>query len=379
MKYIYLLCTLALTVSACNKAAQPEATSGKLAEEQQAEIPLSTSITLPDFPDLPAPQTVLESGQEGDIYFPTKSPYDFSILLNGYDTALATTGKGHLVLPKGASANNPVPAMIILHGSGGILPEREMNYAKLFARNGIAGFVVDYYIPRGVMPETPYMIKTLATSEVDVLTDAYAALKVLGTHPAIDAKRIGVTGYSYGGMATRYALNAAIKDILAPDVAPFALHVDVYGPCHQILGEGATTGAPYLAVYGDQDNSVDPDACAVVQADLQENGSEVDAHIMAGAGHAWESQRPRQEYPNPYIRNCTFSYDQESGAFLLNGRAQPVPDADASRADRAFARTQLGPEGMKCVGLGYIIGSDPDTDKKAKSIMLDFMSHHFGL
>jgi len=314
MRLIALLIGAVITQIACQKK--------ETVVTPAVEMP--TSITLPEFPKLPAPIVRLESGQAGDLYFLSSSPYDFSVLLNDLADAPPTTGKGHLVLPEGASPENRVPAMVILPGSGGEQPGREMEYAKLFADNGIASFIVDYYTPRGATPETPYMIKTLAASEVDVLTDAYMALILLSRHPDIDDSRIGVTGYSYGGMATRYALDFDTQQILAPYAFPFALHVDMYGPCHQTLGEGETTGAPYLAIYGDNDNSVDPAACAVVQKDLKANGSKVEAHIMPGAGHAWETKRPLQEYPSPYIRGCTFSYDQQSGAFELNDVPRPL-------------------------------------------------------
>jgi len=367
-----------LALMACGKADTASDTKKSVPEAKPA-VEMPTSITLPAFPELPAPSLKLETGQAGDIYFATKSPYDYSVLLNGYDEAPQNTGKGHLVLPDGAGPENRVPAMIILPGSGGEQPGREMEYAKLFAKNGIASLIIDYYSPRGATPETPYMIKTLSASEVDVLTDAYNALLLLSRHPDIDDSRIGLTGYSYGGMATRYAIDSDTRNILAPYAMPFALHISVYGPCHQTLGEGETTGAPYLAIYGDKDNSVDPAACDIVHADLKANGSEVESHTMPGAGHAWETKRPLKESPSPYIRGCTFSYDQETGAFELNDKPRPLPSADMSREERALARTQMGPDGMKCVGQGYLMGHDPETDDMAKALMLDFMKRKFEL
>ncbi len=146
--------------------------------------------------------------------------YLIIVLLNSMDTVPKHTGLGTLIMPQNASSDNPVPAMVILHGSGGIKSGRELEYAKLFAENGIAGFVLDYYSSRGVTEQTPYLHKTLAATEVDIIVDAYSALKFLGTHPFIDASWVGVTGYSYGGMATRYTMDSRIKAILAPDRSP---------------------------------------------------------------------------------------------------------------------------------------------------------------
>jgi len=201
---LFLISLSVLMLSSCG----PKAI--EVADAPVAETKPYPSLPLPNFADYPEAKTQLSAGDSGDIYYPIKSPYDFSRILNGYDDLKPHTGKGTLVLPVGASSDNPVPAMVILHGSGGIKEGREMRYAKLFAQNGIAGFVVDYYEPRGVKADTVYQMKTMIATEVDVMSDAYSALKVLGTHPAIDASRIGVTGYSYGGMATRYVFASKI-------------------------------------------------------------------------------------------------------------------------------------------------------------------------
>ncbi|MEM9704733.1 MAG: dienelactone hydrolase family protein [Pseudomonadota bacterium] len=367
----------AANTSADAAEAEIETMSPTAPGDASEQLQQAFSVTLPPFPDLPAPKADLSDAATGLVYFNTRSPYDFSVVLNDYEKATPTVGMGTLVLPDGASAENPVPAMIILHGSGGIKEGREFKYAELFAENGVASFVVDYYAPRGATENTPYQLKTMATTDIDVLADAYAALKFVGTHPAIDAERIGVTGYSYGGMATRYALDARMKDIMAPETPPFALHIDVYGPCFQKLGATKTTGAPYLAIYGDEDNSVDPDACQIVQNEIKAGGSSVEAHLMPGAGHAWENDQARAETPLPYVRDCWFDYAPETGALLINGVDAGSPPLDATRDERAQFRASLAELAGPCVGVGYIVGSDPETDQKAKALMLDFMRDNF--
>ena len=371
---VFLISLSALVLSSCGPK------EIEVGDALAAVTKAHSSLALPDFADYPEAKTQLSAGDSGDIYYPIKSPYDFSRVLSDYDDLNPHTGKGTLVLPKGASSDKPVPAMVILHGSGGIKEGREMSYAKLFAKNGIAGFVVDYYEPRGVKPDTVYQMKTMIATEVDVMSDAYSALNILGTHPAIDASRIGVTGYSYGGMATRYVLDDRLKTIMAPNVAPFALHVDIYGPCHQTLGHEGTTGAPYLAIHGDNDNSVDPELCQEVYKVMEAAGTEVESHIMPGAGHAWENATPRKVFEEgSYVRGCKFSFDPTTGAFLVDGQAgfQPLPEM--SRPERAMVRAGLGELAGKCVGQGYLVGSDPETDRKSKAIQLAFMKRVFGL
>lgn len=336
-------------------------------------LPWNDSVDLAEMPDLPEPMTKLSADSEGKIYFATKSPYDFSRLLTGYDDLPSHSGVGELFMPTNASVDNPVPAIIILHGSGGIRPEREIEYAKMFNNMGIAAFVLDYYTSRGDASEEHYIRKVLSATESDIIVDAFSALELIGTHPAIDAEKIGVTGYSYGGMVTRYVLDPRLKKIIAPDVPPFALHMDFYGPCHQTLGEDATTGGAYLAIFGDQDNSVDPAACARVQETLKANGVSVESHLLKGAGHAWETSIAREMGDSPYVRGCDFSYDPKTGHPLVDGKPVARPDEKATRGERAFVRTAISIETPHCIGEGYIIGSDPESDKKAKAIMTQFL------
>ncbi len=367
-------------LAACSPEPAPapdKAKTDTIASQIATERP---TLSLPAFPNWAKLEIGTSDNISFDIKYPTKSPYDFTRVLTGYTSLPTHGGKATLILPEATTQDNPVPAMVILHGSGGIKEGREFEYAKLFAANGIAAFIVDYYSPRGVTDATPYVMKTMAATEVDVISDAYNALNFLNRNSYIDPKRIGVTGYSYGGMGTRYVLDQRIKDIMAPDVPPFALHMDIYGPCHQDTGSWQTTGAPYLAIYGDNDNSVEPAACAKVQEQLRDGGSEVTAHIMPGAGHAWENDEPLTEFGGAYVRGCNFSWDKDTGVFLVDGQAgefQPAPDM--TREERAAVRASLGSLAGKCVSQGYIVGSNPETDKKSKVIQLEFMKRVFGL
>lgn len=380
-----LIVLLGFAVTACqdnNNDSSPAQTPENSAETDHGTAASNEAaafkIELPAFPDLPTPLEELSPDTQGELTFHTKSPYNFSVLLNDFENAEATTGLGHLYLPENITEVG-VPAMVILPGSGGIQEGREHDYGELLSARGIAGFVVDYYTPRGVTEDTPYTLKTMAATEVDVIVDAYSALNFLNRHPAIDANRIGVMGFSYGGMATRYALDPRLKDIMSPDNPPFAAHADFYGPCHQTTGNSATTGAAYLAVFGDKDNSVDPAACEVVHQKIADQGGPTEIHLIEGAGHSWDIASPQTEFPNAYIRGCEFTFEKTTGDFLINGEAAPKAPAGATRNERAIARVGMAELAGPCIGIGYLIGHDAETDQKAKAILYDFLERHFDM
>ena len=327
---------------------------------------------LPPFPDWPEPVSSLAEGDVGEIYYPSWSPYDFDILLRQDPLPVPTTGLGTLILPEGASASAPVPAVILVHGSGGISPGREMRIGQTLADQGIAAFVIDYYKPRGITKDTDYMAKVMAATEFDAATDAYAALNVLSTHPAVDGDRIGIMGFSYGGMAVRIAMDERVRERVAGHHPGFAAFVDTYGPCFQDWGTTRVNGAPLLTLRGTEDNSNELPACAAREAELRALGVDVDARIYEGAGHAWEAATPRRLFEDsPYVAGCTIRYDENGHSF--NGEV-PIVDgrADESRAMRVVGRLSSGTKMASCVGSGYVIGRDDETRAKATAAFLEF-------
>lgn len=336
-----------------------------------ADVPKAPPLNLPAFPALPAPAPLTET-TSGDITFVTRTPYDFDILLGRYASLSTHTGMGHLYLPAGAGASSPVPAVVVVHGSGGLTPGRESEYGALLAANGYAALVIDYYRPRGIVESTPYLEKTLGVTEFDAVSDAYSALRALSAHPAVDRGRIALMGFSYGGMATRIALDARVKAAIAPDLAPFAAHVDYYGPCFQDFHVRQTTGAPLLSLRGGEDASNDLAACAAREIQLREAGSEVSSVIYARAGHAWEALKPRARGTHPYLSGCTMDYDA-AGFVTVGGRPVIPPDADPAREKRARLRMNSGAAMGDCVKVGYIVGRDDATHVRSDYEMLQFL------
>lgn len=344
-----------------------------------AVLPASAQQAAPtDTPTLPAlperqPPTVLSASTQGEILFDTRTPFDFDVLLTQIQQAPVSSGKGTLFLPTTASAASPVAALVLLPGSGGISAGREMEYGRQLADQGYAAIVVDYYSARGYTPDAPYRDKTSGVTEFDIVADAYGALRALAGHPAIDARRIGVIGYSYGGMAVRLAMDARVREQLAPDLPPFAAHIDYYGPCFQDYGTQRSTGAPLLSLRGGEDASNDLVACAKVESDLRGAGSTVGTVVYATAGHAWEVDRPRGPNHFPYIAGCTMVFDAQ-GLPSVNGRQMIVPATDPQRVARHALRWGSGDFFRGCLKVGYIVGRDDPVKEQSDVQMLHFLA-----
>jgi dienelactone hydrolase len=336
-----------------------------------------TDWAMPALSDFPAPRPDLGDGPTGRIYFATSSPFDFDVILREPASAERATGVGTLFLPE--TGAGPFPSVVLLHGSGGIESGREMAYGRWLADHGIAAFALDYYLPRGVTPEMEYMLKTVTVTEFDIVADAYAALEILSTHPDVDATRIGVAGFSYGGVAARLALDRRIHHALAPGNPGFALHVDFYGPCHMSLATRHTNGAKLLTLRGSEDASNDLRACRQHEDEIRAAGSEVEAHVYEGAGHSWDSPVPRRLRPEaPYLAGCEIVYDAQGRAFVGRETLIDLPRG-TPRAERFRVRAgTIGPL-HDCTRSGYLVGRDDETRALSDADLLAFLYREFGL
>jgi len=152
---------------------------------------------------------------------------------------------------------------------------------------GIAALVVDSFGARRDRG-TEFIDRILNITETMMLADAYAGLGFLAARPEIDPRRVVLTGFSYGAMATMYALYAQVADKLAPPRQRFAGHVAFYGPCIARFEDSRTTGAPLLMLIGGKDEIVDQQRCAEAAADLRAGGSQVETIVYPDAVHQWD-------------------------------------------------------------------------------------------
>ena len=143
-----------------------------------------------------------------------------------YDTILYN-GKtvktyAYVAIPEGASAENPVPGIILIHGKGGTAYDR---WAKAWADKGFAAISIDTagkyntltntYANSGRTPSPFGHQDNAGYSDFteneslhsnmwfyQAISDAVLAGNVLRSYPEVDAENIGVTGVSYGSVIT---------------------------------------------------------------------------------------------------------------------------------------------------------------------------------
>ncbi len=236
------------------------------------------------------------------LTFASSSPFGPSDI--GTAEAPPATVQAELFLPPGARPDGTTPAVVMLHGAAGNIAERGATYGPQLASMGVAVLVIDTFGSRPEMGGS-FRQRLLNITETMFVADAYAGLRYLASRPEIDRGHVVLTGFSYGGMATMYALYAQMADRLTPPDLRFAGHVSFYGPCIARFDEERTTGAPLLMLYGAQDELIRPDRCAAIAQDLRTGGSSVEIKSYPGAVHQWDGGLPRMMIGNN-LSACSF-------------------------------------------------------------------------
>ena len=197
------------------------------------------------------------AGQGSGRYaFASWTPKTLGDLLKGNAQHDTVNIVGHLFVPPGTEKEK-VPAVVLMHGSGGVYSAMLDFWPRQFTAAGYAVLAVDSFGPRGVKSTVDDQSRVPFAADV---ADAFAALQLLASHPRLDAGRIAIMGFSRGGATT---WRAAVERVIAAQGLPaglrFAAHVPVYsggcvGAFRLIVKPGVFSKAPMLWIHGDADD-----------------------------------------------------------------------------------------------------------------------------
>jgi dienelactone hydrolase len=319
-------------------------------------------------------QTVTDDfskGQPNGAYkFASWTPDSLPQLLKGNAANERTEIVGHLFLPKG---NEKVPAVILMHGSGGIYRAMLEYWPRQFNAAGIAVLSIDSFGPRGVKSTAEDQSQVPFAADV---TDAFAALKLLASHPRVDAKRIAIMGFSRGGITT---WRAGVERIIAAqkltDGLRFAAHIPVYsGGCTGIfrlqIKPDVFSKAPMLWIHGDADDYTAIGPCQEYADKIGKAGTPVEFVVIKGARHKFDAddlKRTQISGAQVAIPTCPIEIDIETMAAYDRTTGERLQG-------EAFKSAQ-----KKCVGRGASVEGNAAARDQAGKAAVGFLRKVFGL
>jgi dienelactone hydrolase len=228
----------------------------------------------------------------------------------------------------------PAPAVLICHGSDGVDPRGEFHAAGLNDA-GFATFEIDMWAGRGVVRGA----LARPRSPIDTLPDAFAALAFMAQQPEIDEGRIGILGFSWGGVVSLLTATRRSRDKLGGAAPAVHAHAALYPVCwayEVVPGLSLTdlTGAPVLIQAGDADAYDDPDGLDQLLARLPPSSRGLIRGIThKGAGHGFDRDAPARTIVDP------FAHKGAGGPVLM--AFHPEAAAAARDANVEFFRQAL--------------------------------------
>jgi dienelactone hydrolase len=284
---------------------------------------------------------------------------------------------GHLFLPASATEKDKAPAIILVHGSGGIYDAMLDYWPKQFNAAGYAVLALDSFGPRGVKSTAEDQSQVPFAADV---ADAFSALKLMASHPRIDASRIAIMGFSRGGIATwRTAVERIIAGQSAAQTLPaglrFAAHIPVYsGGCvgvfRLIVKPGVFSKSPMLWVHGDADDYAPIGPCRDYAEKISQAGTPGEFVTIAGARHKFDmddqrrldvgnAQKTLDSCPIEVDIETLYSYDRATGTRLTGA---------------AYEETLK----KQCSAIGASVEGDRKARDKAAQAILGFLRKTFG-
>ena len=196
------------------------------------------------------------------------------------------------------SSTKRAAAVIALHGCNGLPVNRAVlaypghRYIKLFHDAGAGVLYVDSFGSRGLGDLCALRPGERSINEVNRRLDVLGALQWLASQPQIDAKRLGVVGWSHGGQTVLSVADASAEVVQQAPVKPAAL-VAFYPGCTAFEKAWRyETVAPLLVMSGELDNWTPAAPCKRLTDRLHGGTQAVSFVQYAGSYHAFDSARP---------------------------------------------------------------------------------------
>lgn len=263
---------------------------------------------------------------------------------------------GELRIPK--PGTDRLPAVVLVHGSGGIGFNSGM-WADELNKAGLATFVVDSFTGRGI---TQTITDQSQLSSYAMMNDAFAALAALARHPRIDPGKIAVMGFSKGAVPSIYASMNRFQNAYAPDGAGFAAYIGFYTPCNVALIDDEKVGTRPIRLYhGLADDWVPVGPCRDYVARLKKAGADISLVEYPGAYHAFDNQMIPGTMQLPQAltaRKCRFE-EKQPGLIINNDTGQPATANDS------------------CIERGTTIAYNAEATAAARKDVVEFLTNLF--
>ena len=225
-----------------------------------------------------------------------------------------------ITYPKG---EGPFPVLIIVHSSGGpgeFMDAKDYRYyrsqQKPLLKMGIAVMYLDNFSGRNVI--NTYANQQQAT-HWSTYIDAFMALEHLSKDPKINIKKVGISGYSRGGIISLMISEKRLRDALVSKDLYFAAAQPRSPDCWSIgmfRNPQPIKETKTWMVLGGKDDYTRAEPCVEMGEKIKANGGDIEVTVKKGWHHSflgnWD---PWPEERAQYFWKCPPYYTEDDGSW----------------------------------------------------------------
>jgi len=320
-------------------------------------LSVALAVLLSVFFSIVLPQITSADTARLEIYsIETLTLTDQQFLLGAKDGTPARIG-AELRLPPGTAR---IPAIVLIHGSGGVGANID-GWAQALNARGIAAFILDTFTGRGI---SQTINDQSQLSSFSTIVDAYKGLELLSRHPRIDPVRIAVMGFSKGGFAALYSSMKRFQRLWSAPGIEFAAYISFYTRCDvPLLEDENISDRPIRIFHGSADDYVPVEPTRRYADRLKRAGKDLQLTVYEGARHAFD---------NPLYPSVLSLPD---AVLTTNCRREEKQPGNIINLDTGKTFTWKD----ACVTRGATVGFDPRAREQAMKTVSDFLRSQWNL
>jgi len=274
------------------------------------------------------------------------------------DTQIIT---GKLYIPKKCGTEK-MPAVIIQHGSGN--PKKPWYRELSMALNeiGVIALVPDSLSSRG-MTETASNQSRL--SKATRLFDTFSAFRYLQSIRCVDAKRIGITGYSFGGIIARDSVEKKLAEKLGNGHV-YKASLPVYPSCQANFKNSVPTKTKVHLLVAGADDYTPAKYCIENVKTKKTQGWDIEITVLDGVHHGFINADGPKRYWNSWtFGGCGWSIIDDDGYSSNDKYGISMRDGDGwSKAIKTLVQ--------QCAKKGVTAGGSKETVKRTLDFTVQF-------
>jgi len=231
-----------------------------------------------------------------------------------------------IAFPK--KGEGPFPVVIFAHASGGarLFTNEWFKFnrqaAKSLMKKGIAVLFLDNFSARGVRSTSSNQI---AVSHFSTYIDAFMALEYLSKDPKINIKKVGITGWSRGGMISLMVSDKRLRDALVSKDLYFAAAQPRSPDCWSagmFRNPQPIKDTKIWMVLGGADNFTRAEPCVEMGEKIRANGGDIEITVKKGWHHGFTANYKEEYESDPWIFSKCPPWFTEDNGFPSQGVAE---------------------------------------------------------